>query len=393
MNSVSAVVDLRERDDWTIQKLLNSQQRFEWPTQLETVRIDEICAVVGVDGPGTPGQDVVTPSWVDPRSHAIQRFQELHVGPVFRVHAAGEGLGIDDLLVPRSSKSPVIRITHAHFGLAFSSEYLAIRPLDRSLELWAVLNSTSGQRARMSIETWGASYGRNGLSWTEFLALEVPDPSKVARGFAKKLWSFSNNLTVEFPQAKAESWWRVTQLSEDGDWRLEIATNDPELLLRGVPLESLCVSIKIGRLGKSDSLPFDRPGWLPVVDLFALRNSKTRFWSSPTEPTGVLAPGDICLSILNGRVYSSVLDRPSILGSHAYGLRLVDSSKAQHVSDFLVSSDARQVIDLLWSGSGVTRLSQKDLGRIPIPQEMLDAPGKENATKPVAELLEAMLWS
>jgi hypothetical protein len=361
---------------------------FRWPTDAPRVALADLVTLVVASSIVEAGAQVITPASLDAATGGIRRRSQRYQGPVFQVT---RDLQINDLLVPSSAEAPVLLVTEHLRGALVSSRFTALRPTGNVMPLWiwAVLNSKSGRELRQrfslgSFDTGGAK--------ARILDLVIPVPA-LARQFEAEptLGAIESTTHVEEEEAPS-TWWRTADF-RDNEWRLLLASPEPERLDDGEPLESYAEKIERGGAVARDEVTDVLDAGTPITDGAVLAGGPVKRWTRSHGRSGVVATSrDVLVAAIGSRAHATVASEMSVLERNVIRIRLKNPRHAEAVAHYLNGSAGYGLRQMLLRGSTVPHLSVADLSRMPIPAEVLGNNGTAQPTIPVALQLEHALW-
>jgi hypothetical protein len=194
-------------------------------------------------------------------SAATGAIVDVHAGTLGVGYQLGQGLSEGDVLVPLVGSGPCVLVTSGHRGLAFSSEFAAIRPCTlqaSSLLIWAMLSSQSGTIMRAHLQH-GAAVPR--LSKGDLLDLAVVLPPLGAGDSLAAI--VPAPVVARSVTAGLLSRWRGLSLGQSQDWT-------PHRLL-GAPEEGTVVALReLGtvRAGRGNVRSFAEQPFPDAVPIF-----------------------------------------------------------------------------------------------------------------------------
>lgn len=380
-----ARVDLRGRSTWDTGLL--TAETFDWPIAVPNVPLSDLATLVSGGTPVAPRTRVITPASLDPRSGGVRRRSERYQGPALQV---GRELQSGDVLVAGNPDTPALLVTDRLRGAAVSTRFTALRPTAEitSLWLWAVLNSGSGQQLRRHLSLGSLDAG--GVK-ARVLDVRVPVPS-LAHQFELEAVLRQIEASTHIDEEEAvTTWWRNVDLRGQ-EWRLLLASPEPERLDQGDPLESLAERIEQG--GSRDDVSTDEHvGAFYVTDIGVLNGRPPKRWARSLGSGGVLTSrGDVLVAAVGSRAHAMVATESSVLDRNVIRVRLKNIQRAEALARFLNGSAGYGLRQMLLRGSTVPHLSVRDLARLPVPAEALVKDDADAPAIPLASQLEQTLW-
>jgi hypothetical protein len=383
---VTARVDLRSRLTWDTAIL--TAETFRWPTVAPRVALADLVTLVVASSIVEAGVQVVTPASLDAAIGGIRRRSQQYQGPVFQVT---RDLQIGDVLVPPNAEAPALLVTEALRGALVSARFTALRPSGNviSLWIWAVLNSKSGLDLRQrlslgSLDTGGAK--------ARILDIAIPVPTLAHQiEVEPTLRAIESTTHVEEDEAPS-TWWRTANL-RGREWRLLLASPEPERLDEGEPLEYYAERIERGAaVGRDDVTDVPDAG-TPVTDGAILAGALVKRWARSSGKPGVMAiPGDVLVAAIGSRAHATVATGMSVIDRNVIRIQLKNPHQAEAVAQYLNGSAGYGLRQMLLRGSTIPHLSVADLSRMPIPAEALAYDGTAQPLIPLALQLEHALW-
>lgn len=383
----SVIRDLRLEAIWEPARL--TAQAFRWPISQHEAPVEGMVVRVFPNSIADAGAPVITPANLDSTTGGIRRRSRNYQGAVFQV---GRELQPGDVLVPSLGLGPALRISDALRGALVAARFTALRPHDPELSawIWAVLNCDSGLRLRSHLSTGlgSAVDARNLLDAT------IPIPSSGDLAALTPAIAAIEATTRRDEHEPIETWWSTADL-RTLEWRIALATPDPERLESGPPLREYCSAIIRGRNTRPFSLDSEEPGYLPVLDVSTLGGKPPRRWL-PVEADNqtVAQPGHLVVAGLGKFAYATVVTRPAVIDRHVFLLQLNDDTLGPAIAGFLNSRDGYALRQIFLRGSTVPSISNSDIGKIPIPHGLLEQFVDNDAAPifPLSQRLERALW-
>ena len=380
-----ARVDLRGRSTWDTGLL--TAETFEWPIAAPEVPLSDLVTLVGGGSVVARGTRVITPASLDPQSGGVRRRSERYQGSALQV---GRELRPGDLLVSGNPDTPALLVTDRLQGAAVSARFTALRPAAEISPywLWAVLSSSSGQEIRRHLSLGSLNVGN---SKARVLDIRIPVPSL---GMQFELESVLRQIEagthIEEEEA-VTTWWRRADLRGQ-EWRLFLASPEPERLDAGDPLESLSEEIEQG--GSRDDVSTDElVGAFYVTDIGVLSGRPPKRWARSLGIGGVLTVrGDVLVAAVGTRAHAVVATESSVLDRNVIRVRLKNAQRAEALARYLNGSVGYGLRQMLLRGSAVPHLSVRDLARMPVPAEALANNHADAPVIPLALRLEQTLW-
>lgn len=380
-----ARVDLRGATTWDTALL--TARTFEWPISAPGVPLSELVTMVSGGSLVGKGTQVITPASLDPQSGGVRRRSERYQGLALQV---GRELQTGDVLVPGSPDAPAVLVTNRLRGATVSTGFTALRPTAEvtSLWVWAVLSSESGHQIRRHLSLGSLNAG--GVK-ARVLDVCIPIPP-LAHQFEIEaaLRQIEASTHVEEEQA-VTTWWRRADLRGQ-EWRLLLASPEPERLDEGDPLELLTEQIEQG--GSRDEVSTDElVGAFYVTDIGVLNGRPPKRWATSLGSGGVLTSrGDVLVAAVGTRAHAMVAPESSVLDRNVIRIRLKDPQRAEALARYLNGPVGHGLRQMLLRGSTVPHLSVRDLARLPVSAEALRYDGADAPAIPLASQLERTLW-
>jgi hypothetical protein len=392
--AAAVTVDLRNESSWDPLRLLASA--FAWPTGWPLVAIGDIAVMIPTSASPPEGALVIVPGGLDSRTGRIRRRSEKYLGSVYQVGGSGRNLREGDLLVPPSPQLPVLYVTEAMEGALVAGSFTALRVDGSSIWVWGVLNSADGKRLR-TLAASGAALRRN--TRLSLLSLLIPRPPLAQQRYVEPNLRDLITLTGADEEDAPTSWWRVADLRET-EWRFALATPRPELLEKGVLLESLASSLRQGRSFSDDPL-LNTPGPddIPVADASWLRTGKVRRWCASDSPRAALrtADQDVVMAATGRDANAQVAPAGYVVDTSVIAVTLKEPELARGVARYLNSRTGSGVRALRLSGSLTIRLNLRDARELRITDDIYQPVGQYDPAHswapPLEERLGQMLWA
>ncbi|MFD5277524.1 hypothetical protein ACFWIX_08190 [Pseudarthrobacter sp. NPDC058362] len=188
------------------------------------------------------------------------------------------------------------------------------------------------------------------------------------------------------------TWWTTADLRRI-DWKIALATPEPERLFDGVALADLAIEIRSGKsFDRNATLTAPADGALPVMTGSALAGRPITRWMIETPTSSVAEAGDLLVAAVGERANATVAKNRSIIDSGVYRVRLAEPRMAEVAAAFLNGQAGYGLRKILLSGV-IPRVSLKDLGLIRIPESVLRGDAWGGPLEPLAEWLERLLWN
>lgn len=385
---LSNLLDLRGETDWDLGRLLSVT--IQWPVDHPMSRLGEVAEQLAPHHMIGPGSQVITPSDLNIVHGGVERRSTQFAGAGFLVGGRERNLQPGDLLVPSRAGFPVLLVGEHLVGAAVAGSFIAYRFTnpDDALWVWAVLNSGTGQHMlRAALADPWTRHRR------QIRDLHLPWPAPMHRAALRDTLLRIEQTTHHHEVAAAETWWSTADLTTTS-WRHALATPDPAQLNDGVLLEDLGVTVTAGkRPSADDMLTTPWSDALPVITAGTLAGRPVTRWCPPSSALTTVAPGDVILSSLGDRSNARVADREAVLDASCYRLQTPPTLDAEAVAAFFNSTAGRALRNLAISGAMIPRLSLSDLKKLPIPDGAFADRSSGTAVRPLAEELEAALWS
>lgn len=383
--SSSAILDLRFEASWEPGRL--TAEAFDWPVELRQVALHDIATLLAPRSFTEAGAPVVGPGDIDPVSGGVRRRGRKYQGSVYQV---GAELKDGDVLLPQTGTSPALLLSDHLRGALVSSRFHALRPLNETLGLWlwGLLSCESGQRWRATLAS-GTLAARMDTKTVLDGTVPVP-PLAQMRSIADRLRDVHAATRIAEEEA-VETWWHTTDLRV-AEWRIALATPEPEELTWGEPLGVYCSEIRRGRNTRNGALESEAPGHLPVADVSMLGGKPPRRWLAPDDRSAVVAEiGDLLVAGLGNQAHARVSDKPVVADSHIIVARLRNRNLGPALAQYLNSQAAYRMRQFFLTGATIPSLSMADLKRFPVPHDVLSQ-NVVSDSRPLASRLEQVLW-
>lgn len=380
-------VDLRKEPDWDPGRLV--AMAFQWPLGWSLLRLDEIGGRVEPRLFVEQGSQVIIPEGLDRVHGGVRRRTTKYQGAGYLVGGGPWNLQPGDVLVPRRADLPALMVHADLSGSTVSDGFLAYRftsPTD-AYWVWGVLSSVAGRAFRRAFLTDSLSARRARIGDAP---LPMPDDETRAR-MVSLLAAVESSFRGQEEDAVA-TWWTTADLRRI-DWKIALATPEPERLFDGVALADLAIEIRQGKsFGRNATLTAPADGALPVMTGSALAGRPVTRWMIVTPTSSVAEAGDLLVAAVGERANATVAENRSIIDSGVYRVRLAEPHMTKVVAAFLNGQAGYGLRKILLSGV-IPRLSLKDLGLIRIPESVLRGDALSGPLEPLAEWLERLLWN
>lgn len=380
-------VDLRKEPDWDPGRLV--AMAFQWPLGWSLLRLDEIGGRVEPRLFVEQGSQVIIPEGLDRVHGGVRRRTTKYQGAAYLVGGGPWNLQPGDVLVPRRADLPALMVHADLSGSTVSDGFLAYRftsPTD-AYWVWGVLSSVAGRAFRRAFLTDSLSARRARIGDAP---LPMPDDETRAR-MVSLLAAVESSFRGQEEDAVA-TWWTTADLRRI-DWKIALATPEPERLFDGVALADLAIEIRQGKsFGRNATLTAPADGALPVMTGSALAGRPVTRWMIVTPTSSVAEAGDLLVAAVGERANATVAENRSIIDSGVYRVRLAEPHMTKVVAAFLNGQAGYGLRKILLSGV-IPRLSLKDLGLIRIPESVLRGDALSGPLEPLAEWLERLLWN
>lgn len=392
--AAAITVDLRNESNWDPRRLLASA--FVWPTDWSLVAIGDIAETIPTSASPPEGALVVVPGGLDPRTGGIRSRSEKYLGSVYQVGGSGRNLREGDLLVPPSPQQPVLYVTEAMEGSLVAGTFIALRVDDGSLWVWGVLNSAEGKGLRTLAAPRTVTRASTRAT---LLSLLIPRPPLAQQRDIEPNLRDLITMTGADEEDAPTSWWRLADLRET-EWRFALATPHPELLEKGVPLESLARSIRQGRSVSDDPL-INAPGsdGIPVADAYWLRTGRVRRWCGPDSPRAAIrtADQDVLMAATGRDARAQVAPAGYVVDTSVIAVTLKEPELARGLAQYLNSRTGSGIRALRLSGNFIIRLNLRDARELRITDDIYQPVGRYDPAHswvpPLEERLGQMLWA
>lgn len=380
-------VDLRKEPDWDPGRLV--AMAFQWPLGWSLLRLDEIGGRIEPRLFVEQGSQVIIPEGLDRVHGGVRRRTTKYQGAGYLVGGGPWNLQPGDVLVPRRADLPALMVHADLSGSTVSDGFLAYRftsPTD-AYWVWGVLSSVAGRAFRRAFLTDSLSARRARIGDAP---LPMPDDETRAR-MVSLLAAVESSFRGQEEDAVA-TWWTTADLRRI-DWKIALATPEPERLFDGVALADLAIEIRQGKsFGRNATLTAPADGALPVMTGSALAGRPVTRWMIVTPTSSVAEAGDLLVAAVGERANATVAENRSIIDSGVYRVRLAEPHMTKVVAAFLNGQAGYGLRKILLSGV-IPRLSLKDLGLIRIPESVLRGDALSGPLEPLAEWLERLLWN
>lgn len=292
------------------------------------------------------------------------------------------GLSAGCVLVPRSDAQPAILVAASDSRRTYAARFTPVRPDPEQLLpefLWALLSSNVGMDARRRLADGSA----RPLMPADLAALEIPLPSLAEQ---QRVADRSRNLTEHLEvrvDRPTPSWSKTVALRDTATWHLQVQFRDLSVLETGTPLGELA-DIRRSRTQPQTLIERPLPGWLPVIDVRAMRDPRSARWAGPGAD--ILAPGDIVLPPVPDLDATTVSD-PSGAGTNTIIVRPHDPADTERIVASLNSATGHELRQALSSRTRI--LTPADAKRIPISDRVEASPA---LVEPLGLQLDGLLW-
>lgn len=373
-------VALAGESTWDPAVLLAPEPATSWPVPVNMTLADVTSRVM----PSQALQEtVISPADIDPASGSITVHSRRGRGWAFRFEA--DGLRTGDLLM--AAGRPVLLMRQEHSKLQFSTAFRALRVNEGTDELWlwAVLNSSTGLRARAA-----ASAGSTPVSPVDPSRLAIPDPPTDWRFRRGQVEALAASLAVEAESRDAgQSWWRTTTLPTEQAWSAVLAARDPAVLTEGRPLGELLASIRTGRRSRPESESTSQ--LLPVWGPRQLRGFPITEYEGDSAAV-IAEPGDLLVECYGSKGRTLIASELCAIGSGVMAVSLKHAEDAHWIADFLNSPGGLRQRAFRCIGSSEPILNAAGLAaiRVPLSTEGLELQGRTSA-EPLATTLDQVL--
>ncbi|MCQ1947586.1 hypothetical protein [Arthrobacter sp. zg-Y1116] len=382
------IVDLRLEPDWVPRRLVSGT--FRWPVSTQTLQLDEIGTRIQPRLFVEQGSQVIVPEGIDRVHGGIRRRTTKYQGAGHLVGGEIGNLQPGDVLIPARADLPALMLHADLAGSTVSGGFSAFRFTTQAdaYWVWAVFSSVAGRdfrRAFLSDSSW-AKRPRVGDA-----ALPWPDEATRARMLSSV--SAIESQCRGHEESAVATWWNTTDLRRT-EWRIALATPEPERLFDGVPLADLAIEIRPGRAFNSgETLTAATDGALPVVTGATLAGRPITRWLVETSASVVAEAGDLLVAVVGKRANARIVEQRSILDSGVYRVRLAEARLSTAVAAFFNGQTGYGLRSTLLFGTTIPRVSVNDLRRMRIPESVLRGEAPDRPTEPLAERLERLLWS
>lgn len=355
-----------------------------------TARLGDLVELVFAESALTEGKPVATPGDVSAATGVIADARAASLGVGYQL---GRGLAEGDVLVPLVGSGPCVLVTRGHLGLAFSTEFAAIRPRApqaSSMLLWALLSSQSGTAARAQLQR-KAAVPR--LSKRDLLDLAVVLPPLAA---GERVGALVPEPVVNGSVTTALlSRWRGLPLAQSQDW-------SPRRLLDAHEEGTVAAVRELGsvRAGRVNVRGFAEQPFPDAVPAFRPadvgRLVVPRSWTQASRAE-LTTSQSVLIAQTTLRVAIPPVGVAFAAGVLAFDARptaeLSAASVRKRLAAYWTSSEGQQLLRQQLSGVTVQRLTKSAFAKVLVPlPELLSDPSPATDTL-LATRLEGALWS
>jgi hypothetical protein len=386
----AAVLPLQPGSSWDPETLVPEPRTAAWPETYSGayVPLRSLVEVVEAQARTATGDPLVTPRDVSPRTG---RPATTTAATSDRCYEGGLDLQPGDLLI--AARTPAFLVLERDRGQRFSPQFTAVRPLSRPAALWAVLASATGAAALDSAYRAGG-HGTRETARDRGSPLDVLIPvDLVASVDLLAVASEASRYAELQPQpATPGSWWRTVALPADR-WDIMIAHPEPEQILSGITLDSLCSRVVPGRHVDPETLvDRPRPRYAPLWTTRSLQASaEPDRWVPETGPYTWADPGTLVMTAIGPKWNATVSTTRAVIGSSLLGIDFLDPEHAGAVAAW-IRMQAAPALSLLAKGTTMPRLSPSDLRKLRVPSAVLRASGQV-APVDLSTRLEELTWA
>lgn len=383
----TTIVDLRKEPDWDPGRLV--AKAFRWPLQWPSLRLDEIGTRIEPRLFVEQGSQVIVPEGLDRVHGGVRRRTTKYQGAGHLVGGDPGNLQPGDVLVPARADLPALMMHGDLFGSTVSGGFSAYRFTSRAdaYWVWAVLSSVAGRAFRRAFLTDSLSARRARIGDA---ALPWPDDETRARMVSPLVAVESQSHGQE--EDAVATWWTTADLRRI-EWKIALATPEPERLFDGVPLADLAIEIKPGKsFDRNTTLTAPADGALPMMTGSGLAGRPITRWMIETPTSSVAEAGDLLIAVVGERANARVVEKRSIIDSGVYRVRLAEPHLTEAVAAFLNGQAGYGLRNILLFGV-IPRVSLRDIGQIRIPEPVLRGDAPDRQLEPLAEWLERLLWN
>lgn len=381
------LVELQRETSWDPTELLSNT--FRWSCDWPLVRLSEVTVRLTPRLFVENGAAVVTPGGIDTQYGGIRKRSLKHQGVAYQVGSGHQDLQLGDLLIPKNSEVPPVLIGPSLVGAMISDGFYAFRPTEQlsGAFLWALFSSESGRAFRrlMTSSPLGVSASKLDEAMVPLPAIEAQ--ARIQTDLTEILARLEN-MEVE----AATTWWSTANLREL-NWQLALATPEPEQLSIGNPLSDHSSVFSGKQVDRDALLDSHKPGLLPVANGSVLSGRQRPRWTKQAVGIMTAFPGDVLVAAVGDRANARVVEETTVIDQ---GILLVRPNRREYatkIAAYLNSRAGQARRQILLSGATIPRVSIRDLGKIPVPDDLFDVEAVDAPLAPLTDELEELLWA
>lgn len=386
---VFSLFDLREVAEWDTGLLIASG--FQWPVAFDAPkRLGDVAFRLEPQHFASVGTQIVTPRGLDHLYGGIRRRESSYQGAAYLVGGKESNLQRGDLLIAGRTGAPALMVQDHLLASTVSSSFSAYRfdDMNDAYWVWGVLNSSSGQAYLRSAFTESLSGRRLRVN-----DLDIPWADRGRRAVHSQAIAAIESTTHRQCEEAVETWWSTTDL-RDVEWRLALATPDPDQLLGGTSLVDHGIEIHQGRsLDRAANLAVPTDDAIPVVSGAVLSGRPVTAWVLDEDRLLVAEPGDVLVASVGERANARVVEQRAVVGSGLFRLRVPGNLRPESVASFFNGQIGHGLRNMAITGTTIPRVSLKDFRELKVPDGTLGADMSGGPLLPLAEQLERVLWS
>lgn len=358
-------LSLENLDDWNPTSLLRLSNTLFWKSTENLIRISDQAELVTFRTEISKGNPVVKRGTVAQNGSwsAVEGDIE-SLGLPFNYET---GLREGDLVIYPGC--PVMWVGNNCAGVAFTGDFLALRPLSKlaGISLWAVLNSTPGSSfLKNTAKQSGALAPRFSPNFLEQLVPSILDMKERTQRSLQNLIEQVNELSGVSRSNSGDqiNWTKKIYLKQEEDWRDLFVSPSALVKFDGTRLGDLVVSILLGR--NQGELPLGLEPTVPLVNHGTVMTGEYSLAASSPDNIPV-EKGMLIIPVVGEKAGAFVTDRSAVLGRGVFAIRLIDSVDPHMVQQFLLSEDGRTQRNALVRGVAIKSLNLERVAEFRIP--------------------------